>query len=384
MASAGRSRRRSRPSPVRSSKVGPASRARAGSGAAGRSSTTRASPSSSTSRSSTTRTRFDFDQQVGVSSMLFYDPVERVVATLHPNHTWEKVVFDPWRQESWDVNDTVLVADPDRSRCGRLLPAPADADYLPTWHAQRQGGALGPRGASRRREDRHPRRDTRRSPTPTRSGAPSSRSPTTGSSTATAQPIRRGEYYATRSSSTSKATSAKSIDANDRVVMRYDYDMLGTRIHQASMEAGERWMLNDVAGQPIYAWDSRGHRFRTTYDALRRPPDVLLREGAGARAARRAHRLWRKPAQPRGEEPARQGCSALRSGGRCHQRRLRLQGQPAAQPAAVWPGSTRPRSTGRPTPRWNRGLHQQHAVSTRSTGPMSATAPDSSVYRPLQ
>ena len=49
---------------------------------------------------------FDFAVSIGVSPTLFYDPVERVVATLHPNHTWEKVVFDPWRQESWDVNDT--------------------------------------------------------------------------------------------------------------------------------------------------------------------------------------------------------------------------------------------------------------------------------------
>jgi len=45
--------------------------------------------------------------------------------------------------------------------------------------------------------------------------------------------------------------------------MRYVYDMLGNRIHQASMEAGERWILNDVAGKPLYAWDSRDHRFRT-------------------------------------------------------------------------------------------------------------------------
>ena len=70
--------------------------------------------------------RFEFDVRIGVSPVLFYDPVERVVATLHPNHTWEKVVFDPWRQETWDVNDTVLVADPeDRSRRGRFLPPPA-------------------------------------------------------------------------------------------------------------------------------------------------------------------------------------------------------------------------------------------------------------------
>ena len=55
-----------------------------------------------------------------------------------------------------------------------------------------------------------------------------------------------------------------------RIVMRYDYDMLGNRIHQPSMEAGERWILNDVTGKPIRAWDSRGHDFTTTYDAVRR------------------------------------------------------------------------------------------------------------------
>lgn len=43
----------------------------------------------------------------GVSSILFYDPVERVAAVLHPNHTYEKIVFDPWQQTAYDVNDTV-------------------------------------------------------------------------------------------------------------------------------------------------------------------------------------------------------------------------------------------------------------------------------------
>ena len=71
--------------------------------------------------------------------------------------------------------------------------------------------------------------------------------------------------------------------------MRYDYDIAGpeededtanNRIHQASMEAGERWMLNDVAGKAIYAWDSRNRQFRTTYDQLRRPVETSLREDA--------------------------------------------------------------------------------------------------------
>ena len=55
---------------------------------------------------------FEFASIVGVSPILFYDPLQRVVATLHPNRTYEKVVFDPWRQEAWDVNDNVLQTNP--------------------------------------------------------------------------------------------------------------------------------------------------------------------------------------------------------------------------------------------------------------------------------
>ena len=74
----------------------------------------------------------------GVTPILFYDPVERVVATLHPNHTYEKVVFDPWRQETWDVNDTVLVSNPkDDPDVGDFFARLPEADYLPTWYAQR-------------------------------------------------------------------------------------------------------------------------------------------------------------------------------------------------------------------------------------------------------
>jgi hypothetical protein len=47
-------------------------------------------------------------------------------------------------------------------------------------------------------------------------------------------------------------------DPLGRIVMRYEYDLLGNRIHQLSMEAGGRWMLNDVTGKPIRTWDSRG------------------------------------------------------------------------------------------------------------------------------
>ena len=118
--------------------------------------------------------------------------------------------------------------------------------------------------------------------------------------------------------------------------MRYDYDMLGNRIHQASMEAGERWMLNDVAGKPIRAWDSRGHAFRT--DDLRRaaPPDWPVRHARTASGAPgRAHRLRREPARPEAtNHRAARSYQVFDRAGIVDQRRLRLQGQPAAQSQA--------------------------------------------------
>ena len=68
----------------------------------------------------------------------------------------------------------------------------------------------------------------------------------------------------------------------DRVIVRYDYDMLGNRIHQASMEAGERWTLADVVGKVLHVWDSRDQHLRTAYDALRRPANAFLTQGSGA------------------------------------------------------------------------------------------------------
>jgi RHS repeat-associated protein len=225
-----------------------------------------------------------FGNRVGVSPILCYDPVDRVVATLNPNHTWQKVVFDPWRQKTWDVNDTVLVADPgtdpDVGDFFRRLP---EMDYLPTWYEDRASGALGCQ------EQEAARKTSIHANTPgiaysdslgrmvltvahnryKLSNSPGSDPPTE-------------EFYITRVLFDIEGNRHQVIDAKDRLVMRYDYDMLGTRIHQASMEAGERWMLNDVAGKPLCAWDSRNHRFRTAYDPLRRPVNSFMQEGGGA------------------------------------------------------------------------------------------------------
>jgi hypothetical protein len=203
--------------------------------------------------------RFEFDARIGVSPVIFYDPVSRVIATLHPNHIWEKVVFDSWRQETWDVSDTVLLADPkDDPDVGDFFSRLQDADYLPTWHAERVGGALGPHEqAAARKAAIHAETTTiahadslgRTFLTVARNKFKYSDTPET------APPVE--QLHPTRIVLDIEGNQREIIDANNRIVMRYDYDMLGNRIHQASMEAGERWMLSDVTGKAIRAWDSR-------------------------------------------------------------------------------------------------------------------------------
>lgn len=222
--------------------------------------------------------RFELARKVGVSPILCYDPAGRVVATLHPNHTWEKVVFDPWRQETWDVNDTVLLdprEDPDAGGFFVRLP---EEDYLPAWYEERVGGARG------RREQDAAEKTAVHAGTPTVAYFDTLGRPFL--TVAHNRFVRDGaaveERLATRVRLDIEGNPREVVDAKGRAVMRYGYDVLGHRIHQASMEAGERWMLDDVAGKPIYLWDSRGHRVRTTYDPLRRPAGAHLREGEGA------------------------------------------------------------------------------------------------------
>lgn len=239
--------------------------------------------------------RFDFDIRIGVSPVLLYDPVERVVATLHPNHTWEKVVFDPWRQATWDVNDTVLAVDPAADPdVGDLLGRLPSSDYLPTWYAHRQGGLLGPEELS------SAAKATVHAATPAvahfdslgRTFLTVTHNKSKYSNTPLGDPPIE-EFYLNRVILDIEGNQRETIDAKGRIVMKYDFGIAGPeadqnkegapqRIHQASMDAGERWILNDVAGKPLFSWDSRNHQFRTAYDPLRRPTDAFLRVGTNA------------------------------------------------------------------------------------------------------
>jgi RHS repeat-associated protein len=241
----------------------------------------------------------------GVSPVLFYDPLERVVATLHPDHTYEKVLFDPWRQITYDVNDSVA-ARGDETGDPRTDPDIAGyvAEYfktqLPiwqTWHGQRIGGQLGAAELDAAKK-----------------AAGHANTPTVAHLDTLGRPFLTiahnrvvcpnhsldgtEDQFQTRVELDIEGNQRAIIDAKGRLVMRYDYDIAGPAqdeddeeapdsIHQSSMEAGERWVLNDVAGNPIRAWDSRGFIRRLTYDALRRPTGLHVIENGNERLAER-------------------------------------------------------------------------------------------------
>ena len=217
--------------------------------------------------------RFEFAVLRGVSPTLFYDPVERVVAKLHPDHTYEKVRFDPWWQQSWDVNDTVTLdpaSDPDVAAWfGRLNPS----DYTPGWYALRTDPANAALAAQRWPD---PRQRSAENDAANKAAAHANTPGTAhldalGRTFLTIADNGSNGKFATRINLDLEGNQRAVIDALDRKVMMYDYDMLGSHIHQSSMEAGERWVLNDATGKPIRAWNSRGHTLRTEYDALHRP-----------------------------------------------------------------------------------------------------------------
>lgn len=220
---------------------------------------------------------FAFGNLAGVSPITCYDPVGRTVAVVHPNHAWEKVHFEPWRQDVWDVNDTVSVVDPTTDAdVGALLARLPAADYLPTWYAARQGGALGAaeQGAATKAM--------------AHAGTPEvsfldplgrifltvayNRFPGAAPSD---PPIE--EFHRTRLVFDIAGNQREVFDAKDRLVMRYDCDLLGNRVRHASMEAGTSLHLVDVDGRQIRRWDDRGHVFTFAYDGLRRPVRRLVR-----------------------------------------------------------------------------------------------------------
>ena len=187
----------------------------------------------------------------------------RTVAILQPDHTFGKTIFRPWSEHSYDVCDNVMISDctndPDVGYRFRGLPGSA---YMPSWCDQRING------------DRGPHEKTAATKAALYANTPQVHHfDVLGRPVLTVDDNGNGKFMQTRSTLDATGNQLDLVDSLDRVVARYKYNLVGERIYEKSMDSGEGWSLRDVAGNIILSWNSRDHRFRTVYDALRRPTE---------------------------------------------------------------------------------------------------------------
>jgi RHS repeat-associated protein len=186
--------------------------------------------------------------QWGVTAITRYDPLGRAVRVDKPDGTFTSVTFDPWQQQASDENDNVLDS---------------------AWFAARSAGQL---GAS---QQDAAAKAAAHANTPLISDLDS-----LGRVFHTIADGPNGQFE-TRFDLDVQGRVLATTDAFGRAVMTTDYGVAGATIHTSSVDAGNRWILPDSAGQPLRTFDSRNSLLGHTYDAARRPVAVVV-TAAGA------------------------------------------------------------------------------------------------------
>jgi RHS repeat-associated protein len=180
--------------------------------------------------------------EVGYSPIMYYDAAGRLVKTVMPDGTYSHVVFDAWKQTSYDANDNVIGSQwaDDRSAGGALVNIPQEVNTLTKTLAHAN--------------------------TPTTIYLDS-----LGRSFFTKQNDFINNKIFNYSVFNIESNITKIIDARENVSMKYQYDMLGNIIYQKQIDAGESFMLKDVFGKVVYSFDGNHNRNQLEYDQLHRP-----------------------------------------------------------------------------------------------------------------
>jgi RHS repeat-associated protein len=198
--------------------------------------------------------------QSGVTPILHYDPLSRLIRTDNPNGTFTQVEFDPWQQITSDENDTVLESlwYSDRGSPPAAGPQPTDPEARAAWLAAQdantptvaQFDVIG-----------------RTFLTVVDNGLDANGTP---------------QKYPTHASLDIQGSPLVVTDARGNQVMASDFDMLKRSLHSKSPDAGERWTLPNVLAKPIRSWDSNNNQVRMVYDELHRPTYIYLQQGSSA------------------------------------------------------------------------------------------------------
>jgi RHS repeat-associated protein len=184
----------------------------------------------------------------GVTPVVTYDPVGRITKTFMPDDTFSIVEFDSWKQLSYDPNDNV-----------------SDSK----WYSDRVNNTID-------NELMVVGKDPVKEKEAAEKALAHNNTPQVVYLDSLGRPfllIADNGVNGTYRTSTElgiTSTPKKITDARGNDVMKFKYDMLGTPCYTVSMDAGERWLINDAMGRPLNSWDSKSQVFSFEYDELHR------------------------------------------------------------------------------------------------------------------
>lgn len=191
--------------------------------------------------------------ETGVTPVLHYDPLDRMIRTDFPDGTFSKVEFTAWKQISFDQNDTVLESEwyQDRGSPDPNAGEPSAPETRAAWLAARQAT------------------------TPTTAHLDS-----LGRAVVSIAQIDATSFQTTHSTLDLEGNLLRQTVSRDAVstaltVLTQTFDILGRVCMARNPDSGAKLVFADVASATLRSWDQpdtsneRSQAF--TYDALRRP-----------------------------------------------------------------------------------------------------------------
>jgi RHS repeat-associated protein len=171
--------------------------------------------------------------QHGVTPILHYDPMDRVVMTEMPDGTRSRVEFTPWEQRNFDALDTF-----DALRSPQY--SPVDPNHVDTPQEQYLDSLGRPFRTSVKNYD-----------------------PVAGTT----------NVYTSNVETDIAGLALRTIDAKRQLALRQWFDRAGRPFKSVSNDAGTTYALPALDGQPFIQVPANGQRIKQSYDALRRPTE---------------------------------------------------------------------------------------------------------------
>ena len=192
---------------------------------------------------------------VGVTPIIYYDPLGRVIKTETPKGFYSEVVFDPWQVSTYDENDTVKDSSYYQDHIGS---GDEEAKALQKAEAHYNTPSVTILDSLAREFMALQYKEEGGAPLITHTTFDIQGNPLT---------ITDPRQYAANQSR---------LEPDRLYNFQYRYDLAGNKLHTQSIDAGENWGLLNVLGNPVHGWNARGFHSRTSYDALQRPVQMVV------------------------------------------------------------------------------------------------------------